>query len=58
MDLALHCHGELKLTNGRNERERDIKRNKELFPQALTHLQKMQAHQRSTLASSAQCLKL
>jgi len=42
MGLTLHCHGELKLTNGRNGRERDIKRKMELFPQALTLLQALQ----------------
>jgi len=39
MGLAFHCHGELKLANGRNGRERDTKRRMKLFPQALAHLQ-------------------
>jgi len=42
MGLALHCHGELKVANGRNGRERDTKRKKESFPQALAHLQALQ----------------
>ena len=42
MGLALHCHGELKLKNGRDERERDTKRKMELFPQALALLQALQ----------------
>jgi len=42
MGLALHCHGKLKLTNRRMEGKRDIKRNKELFPQSLTNLQALQ----------------
>jgi len=42
MGLALHCHRELKLANGRNGRERDIKRKMELFPYALTLLQALQ----------------
>jgi len=42
MGFALHCHGKLKLANGRNERQRDIKRKNELLPQALTHLQALQ----------------
>jgi len=42
MGLALHFHGELKLANGRNGRERDTRRKKESFPQALTHLQALQ----------------
>ena len=40
--LALHCHGELKLANERNGRERDTKRKMELFPQALALLQALQ----------------
>jgi len=40
--LAFHFHGELKLKNGRNGRERDTRRKKESFPQALTHLQALQ----------------
>jgi len=39
MGLALHCHGELKLANERDGRERDTKRKMELFPQALALLQ-------------------
>jgi len=42
MGLALHCHGELKLKNGRDGRERDTKRKMELFPQALALLQALQ----------------
>ena len=42
MGLALHCHGELKLKNGRNGRERNTKRKMEPFPQALAHLQALQ----------------
>jgi len=42
MGLALHCHGELKLANERDGRERDTKRKMELFPQALTLLQALQ----------------
>jgi len=42
MGLALHFHGELKFTNVRNGRERDTKRKKESFPQALAHLQALQ----------------
>ena len=42
MGLALHCHGELKLANGRNGRERDTRRKKESFPQVLAHLQALQ----------------
>jgi len=42
MGLALHCHGELKLKNGRKGRERDTKRKMELFPQALTLLKALQ----------------
>jgi len=37
--LALPCYGDLKLTNGR---ERDTKRKKESFPQALAHLLSLQ----------------
>ena len=42
MGLALHCHGELKLKNGRKGRERDTRRKMELFPQALALLQALQ----------------
>jgi len=42
MGLALHCHGELKLKNGRKGRERDTKRKMELFPRALTLFQALQ----------------
>jgi len=42
MGLALHCHGALKLKNGRDGRERDTKRKMELFPQALALLQALQ----------------
>jgi len=42
MGLALPCHGELKLANKRDGRERDTKRKMELFPQALTLLQALQ----------------
>jgi len=42
MGLALHCHGELKLANERDGRERDTKRKMELFPQALALLQALQ----------------
>jgi len=42
MGLALHCHGELKLKNGRDGREKDTKRKMELFPQALALLQALQ----------------
>jgi len=42
MGLALHCHGELKLKNGRNGRERNTKRKMELFPQALALLKALQ----------------
>ena len=42
MGLALHYHGELKLKNGRDGRERDTKRKMELFPQALALLQALQ----------------
>jgi len=42
MGLALHCHRELKLKNGRDGRERDTKRKMELFPQALALLQALQ----------------
>ena len=42
MGLALHCHGELKLPNERDGRERDTKRKMELFPQALALLQALQ----------------
>jgi len=42
MGLALHCHGELKLANGINGRERDTKRKMKLFPQALALLQALQ----------------
>jgi len=39
MGLALHCRGERKLTNGEMEEERDTKRKKGWFPQALIDLQ-------------------
>jgi len=42
LGLALHCHGEIKLTDGRNGRERDTKRKMELFPHALALLQALQ----------------
>jgi len=42
MGLALHCHGELKLKNGRKGRERDTRRKMELFPRALALLQALQ----------------
>ena len=42
MGLALHCHGELKLKNGRKGRERDTRRKMELFPRALALLQDLQ----------------
>jgi len=45
MGLALHCHGKLKLKNGRDGRdgrERDTKRKMEFFPQALALLQALQ----------------
>jgi len=42
MGLALHCHGELKLKNGRDGRERDTRRKMELFPRALALLQALQ----------------
>jgi len=42
MGLALHCHGELKLTNGIMEEKWDTKWKKKLFPQALAHFQALQ----------------
>ena len=39
MDLALHCHGEPKLTNGEIKEEGDTKRKKVWFPQDLVDLQ-------------------
>ena len=53
MGLALHCHGELKLTNGRNRRERDTKRMMELFLQALAHLQALQ----NEFSCASHCLR-
>jgi len=42
MGLALHCHGELRLTNGKMKEKGDTKREKELFRQALIDLQALQ----------------
>jgi len=42
MGLALHCHGELKLTKWKMEEGGDTKRKMELFPQALADLQALQ----------------
>jgi len=42
MSLALHCHGELKLTKWKMEEGGDTKRKMELFPQALADLQALQ----------------
>ena len=40
--LALHCHGELKLTKMEMEEGGDTKRKMKLFPQALADLQALQ----------------
>jgi len=42
MGLALHCHGVLKLTNGRMEEKGATKKKKDLFPQALADLKALQ----------------
>jgi len=42
MGLALHCHGELKLTKMEMEEGGDTKRKMKLFPQALADLQALQ----------------